>query len=328
MGAGRTLAFTRWINNMTRHDDPKHAELRRPVAPEYTLAQMERLRPAVRQVIDNRLRTMLARKPPVDLVSVVAVPITWDVTRLLISGTEEDLRLYKEYDNVVGRTVNNPHAPVDRVRAMSDKMMAHLDRLISERERDPGDDVLGRIVASGQLGHDELIGTAWLLLNGGRSAVAHMIGLSTLSMLVDPALFRAITADPGLASSAVEEFLRYHSTVQLHVPRVATEDVPIGDVLIRAGDPVIISLSAVNRDERLFPKPDLLDIRRDAGRHLTFGLGVHVCLGQWLTRVELQEYLRCVVERVPTLELAVPLEQLRFSEYAIQYGVRELPVAW
>jgi cytochrome P450 len=112
-------------------------------------------------------------------------------------------------------------------------------------------------------------------------------------------------------------------------PRVAIQDVTVAGTLIRAGEGVIVSLAAGNRDETEFDDPDELHLTRSrARRHLTFGHGVHKCLGQWLARAELQIALANVTQRMPTLQLTVPLEELSFKEDTHVFGVYELPVTW
>ena len=167
-----------------------------------------------------------------------------------------------------------------------------------------------------------------LLLVAGHGTTASQASLSLLSLLTDDALRARCAGDPTAVPAAVDELLRFHSIVQNGLARAAVEDVPVGDVVIRAGEGVVISLSAANRDETAFPDPDRLDPDRDARRHVAFGHGVHQCLGQWLAKLELEEVCAAFLRWMPEARLAVPVDRLRFRPEVSSYGVDELPVTW
>jgi cytochrome P450 len=169
-----------------------------------------------------------------------------------------------------------------------------------------------------------------LLLVAGHETTANMIGLGTLTLLQHPGQLAELreTEDPKLVAGAVEELLRYLNIVHSGRRRVAMEDVEVGGRLIRAGEGVIVTTDSGNRDANAFPDPDVLDIHRQARHHVAFGYGVHQCLGQPLARVELQVVYGTLYRRVPTLRLAVPLEEVRFKHDMLVYGVHELPVSW
>jgi cytochrome P450 len=116
--------------------------------------------------------------------------------------------------------------------------------------------------------------------------------------------------------------------VQVSPRRVALADVEVGGVLVKKGEGLFMSLPSANRDERLFAAPDSVDIARDNSEHLTFGYGIHQCLGQMLARYELQVMYAAILKRLPALRLAVPLEHIRFKDDMQIYGVHNLPVAW
>ncbi|WP_219509116.1 cytochrome P450, partial [Nonomuraea ceibae] len=174
----------------------------------------------------------------------------------------------------------------------------------------------------------ELKGMALILLSAGFDTTANMIALGAFALLENPEQLAALRADPALAGPAVEELLRYLSVAKQFV-RVALEDVELGGHPIKAGTTVILSLGTANRDPERFPGPHRLDLRRQDGGHLAFGHGIHQCLGQQLARVELRVALPALVQRFPTLRLAVPAEQVALRpEIADIYGVKSLPVTW
>lgn len=183
-------------------------------------------------------------------------------------------------------------------------------------------------VRPGRLSVEELVPMCRLLLVAGHGTTASQAALSLLSLATDPNLAGALAKDESLLPKAVDELLRFHSIVQNGLARAAVEDVRLDDVTIRAGEGVVLSLAAGNRDEGVFPSPDTLDPHRDARRHLAFGHGIHQCLGQWLAKVEIEEMLAAVLRWMPGVRLAVPFEELDFRHEVSSYGLGALPVTW
>jgi cytochrome P450 len=169
-----------------------------------------------------------------------------------------------------------------------------------------------------------------LMLFAGHETTANMIALGTLTLLQHPGQLAALreTDDPNLIAGAVEEMLRYLTVTHGGLRRVALADIKIAGQVIRAGEGVIVVNETANRDSAVFPDPDRLDVRRDARRHVTFGHGVHQCVGQALARMELQVVYPTLLRRIPTLRLATELEQIPFKHDGFIYGVYELPVTW
>ncbi|MFI2200517.1 cytochrome P450 [Streptomyces sp. NPDC020192] len=183
-------------------------------------------------------------------------------------------------------------------------------------------------VATGEATRAEAAGLLVQLLIAGHETTASMLSLGAVALLRHPDQLAALRADEALVPGAVEELLRYLTVVHIGLRRIATADVEIGGVTIRAGEGVVIALQAANRDPAVFTAPDTLDLTRDAGRHLAFGHGLHQCLGQSLARAELQIALPMLFHRLPGLRLEGPApEDLAFEGRAV-HGIRELPVAW
>ncbi|MBB5779287.1 cytochrome P450 [Nonomuraea jabiensis] len=216
----------------------------------------------------------------------------------------------------------------------SGALFAYLLGLVERKEREPGDDLISRLlterVATGQLSREEAAMNGMILLFARHETTANMIGLGTLALLQNPDQAARIrdTDDPAVVANAVEELLRYLSIAQDMIVRVATEDLTIGGHLIRAGEAVTVNLPDANRDTVFLDQPDTVDLARNTRGHLAFGYGVHQCLGQNLARVELQVALPALLRRLPGLRLAVPLEEVKFRHDKSAYGVHELPVAW
>lgn len=327
LSPGRKVPIVR--RSFSRMDDPKHAELRQLVAPEFSAVRVERLRPDIQRLVDRQVDHLLGTERPADLVAEFAQPISTTVLSGLIGIPRDAMAFFLGHaETVISRT-----KVASQTEMAEGEMHGVLDALVTEQERAPGDSVIGRLVVNelrrGTISHDELVRIVHLLIIAGFENPANMMGLGVLSMLMDPSWFDAVSTRPERLADRVEELLRYHSIANHDgVPRVAAQDMAFGDVTIRAGDAVIVSLASGNRDEEVFPKAAELDLNRNAHRHLAFGQGAHMCPGRWLARAELQISLSTVAVRIPTLRLAVPVEQIPFREDMHSYGVHKLPVTW
>ncbi|KOG31460.1 cytochrome P450 [Streptomyces resistomycificus] len=310
-------------------DDPEHARLRRMVTAPFAIKRVEALRPAVQQIVDGLIDDMLAGPRPVDLVEAFALPIPSLVICELLGVPYDDHAFFQDNTKTM---VHRDATPEQRGQA-SREVAGYLAGLIGKRLAEPKDDLLSAIagrVTAGELDHGQATEMALLLLIAGHETTANMIALGTLALLQNPgqlALLRE-SDDPRLVASAVEELLRYLHITHLGRRRAVTEDIEIGGQVIKAGEGVIMVNEVANRDPDVFPDPDRLDITRDARRHIAFGFGVHQCLGQPLARMELQVVYGTLYRRIPTLELACALEDVRFKNDAFIYGVHELPVTW
>ena len=313
---------------LIRMDPPEHRRIRRALAPEFTWARAQQLRPAMAQIVDAAVDAMAAHDPPRDLVSDVATVVPARVIGTVLGIPYEDHLKLQELS-----TRSQSMTPsVDQVRADLQDLRRYLEHLVDAKRARPDDDALSRLVTSGPdgpgLGRDAVVAIARLLLLPTSDIVAHMIGLGFLALHAHPGQLARLRRDPGLISSAVDELLRYLSVLHTGLPRVAVEDVELSGCLIRAGEGVICSLPTANRDPGQFPEPARLDIARDSRRHLAFGYGIHRCLGQFLARVELEVALEILLRRPPGLQPAVPIDRLRFRDDMLVYGVHELPVTW
>jgi cytochrome P450 len=154
-----------------------------------------------------------------------------------------------------------------------------------------------------------------------------MLGLGTFALLEHPEQLAELRADPDLMSGAVEELLRYLSIADIFF-RYAVDDIELGGETIGKGSAVIVSLLAANRDPERFDNPDILDVRREARGHLSFGHGIHQCLGQQLARIEMRAGFAGLLRRFPTLQLAIPAGKVKLRTDMRIYGVHELPVTW
>ncbi|WUW19507.1 cytochrome P450 [Streptomyces sp. NBC_01463] len=312
-----------------RMDDPEHARLRRMVTKDFLVKRIDALRPAIQEIVDAAVDRMQAKGAPADLVGDFALPVPSLVICHMLGVPYEDHELFQS----LSRTLLDNTTGQDRVTEAHQDLMAYLTQLATSKQAQPGDDILSRLVARDDLTPQETASLGFLLLVTGHESTANMTAVSTLALLRRPDQTALLRERPELVPGAVEELLRQQTIIHLGLARVAKESVEVSGTTIAAGDGVIFMLSTANLDEDLFTSetgacPTELDVTRDARRHLSFGFGIHQCLGQALARAELQIILETLLRRMPALRLAVPEEDLDFSTESIVYGLRSLPVAW
>ncbi|GLY24118.1 cytochrome P450 [Micromonospora sp. NBRC 101691] len=304
-------------------DEPRHSRYRKPLMGRFTVRRMRLLTERVEQITADHLDAMAAAGPPTDLVTAFARPIPAIVICELLGVPYQDRGAFQDQ---VDSFMNGETSDEDLFAAYT-ATQDYLAELVAAKRANPTDDVLSDLTDS-DLTDEELKGMALILLAAGLDTTANMLALGTFALLRNPEQLAALRADPGLADGAVEELLRYLSVAKTFM-RTALEDVEVGGQTIRAGSPVILSYHTANRDPERFADPHVLDLRRQDGGHLAFGHGIHQCLGQQLARVELRVAFPALVDRFPTLRLAVPPEEVDLRpETADIYGVKSLPVTW
>ncbi|MFF4469954.1 cytochrome P450 [Streptomyces sp. NPDC001599] len=307
-------------------DDPEHRVQRRMVLPEFTLKRAAALRPSIRRIVGERLDAMIAQGPPADLVTAFALPVPSMVICALLGVPYADHEFFEEQSR---RLLRGP-LPAD-TRNARDRLEAYLGELVDRKRRAPGegllDDLVRRQESEGATDREQLIAFAVILLVAGHETTANMISLGTYTLLTNPGRLADLRADPALLPDAVEELMRVLSIAD-GLLRMATEDIDVDGQTIRAGDGVVFATSVINRDESVYPEPDALDWHRPARHHVAFGFGIHQCLGQNLARAELEIALHTLFDRLPTLRLAAPADEIPFKPGDTIQGMLELPVAW
>lgn len=312
------------VGNLVQYDPPEHTRLRQLLAPEFTVRRMRGLEPAVDRIVEDCLDSLEKAGRPADFMRHVA----WSVPGLVMCelfGVPRDDRADLARLLKVGR-------PAFRGRrtqvTAGGAYLAYMARLVARKRRDPGDDLLGRVVREhgAEVSDEELVGLGAFVMGSGVENVAAMLGLGILALLEHPGQLEELRARPELTDRAVEELIRYLSVIPTATPRTAREDVTLGGHVIKAGDRVACSLIAANRGT---PEgtADALDITRDATSHVALGHGIHYCIGASLVRMELRSAYPAVLRRFPELQLAVPPDEIQFRPQA-PYGVETLPVTW
>ncbi len=308
-------------------DPPEHGVQRRMLISDFTVKRIKSMRGDIERIVHGFIDDMLAAGPPLDLVSAFSLPVPSMVICDLLGVPYEDHEFFQD----ASRRLVQSETAEQSIEARED-LQTYLGGLVDAMVTDPGPGVLGRLVAGqladGDLDREHLIGIGVLLLVAGHETTASMTSLGVITLLEHPDQLAALRADPAAMPSAVEELLRYLSIADLAGSRVATEDIEIDGLTVHAGDGVIVANSIPNRDDAVFEHADEFDIHRSARHHLAFGYGVHQCLGQNLARLELEVGLSALFERIPTLRLAVPVDELIPRSATTIQGVNELPVTW
>ena len=309
-------------------DDPEHRVQRRMMVPGFTLRRATELRPRIQRIVDERIDAMIAQGPPAELVNAFALPVPSTVICALLGVP------YTDHDFFEGKSRRLLRGPAaEDVMDARDQLEEYFDELIDRKQKlpEPGDGVLDELVhrqlRDGELTREELIALAIILLVAGHETTANMISLGTFALLQHPEQLAELRADPGLLPASVEELMRMLSIAD-GLLRVAVEDIDTDGGTIRAGDGVVFSTSVINRDESVYSDPDALDWHRPTRHHVAFGFGIHQCLGQNLARAEMEIALHSLFERLPSLRLAVPAEEIPFKPGDTIQGMLELPVTW
>jgi cytochrome P450 len=307
-------------------DDPVHATFRKALTREFMVKRIEALREPTTRIFGQLLDSMIGRGGPADFVQAVALPLPSLVICQLLGVPYADHDFFQSHSKVL----------IDSAVTGEQKTAAHLalgdylQRLVEEKRHKPGDDLVSRLaehVNAGTFSVRDAADVGAFLLFAGHETTANMIGLGVLALLDHPDQLPRLYEGQAELANAVEELLRY-LTIALRLTRLAVEDITVGDVTIRAGEGVIISLNSANRDEATFDDPGTLDLARaNARQHLAFGYGIHQCLGQPLARMELQIVLPEVFRRLPNLQIA-PGRDVTFKQTSAAYGPSFMPVTW
>jgi cytochrome P450 len=309
-------------------DPPRHTKMRRAVSHAFTARRVELLRPAVVELIDQRIDAMIAAGKPADLIPHLSGPLPIYVISKLFGIAEQDQQKVREWsDALVGDWDADPAKPQAALDAFGE--------LIAQRRQQRGDDLMSALIdawdAEDDLSERELISVTAGIFVGGHETTTNQINLFLLVLAQNPEqLARLDGHDREAVARAVEELSRF---IQLGdngvlLPRVTVEEVELGGVLLPAGSPVLPAVVSANRDSSVFPGADRLDLTRVNNPHLGYGAGPHHCLGAALARMELQEALGALLRRLPGLRLAVPESELRFKPGLVVRSLESLPVTW
>jgi cytochrome P450 len=327
--AGMEQVAPRRAPSVFNTDPPEHTRFRRMMTAPFTFKRVNAMRAVVQEITDDLIDQMLAGPQPADLVEAIALPLPSRMICAIMGVPYEDQKTFSAQAGIGMKKDVSVAAQMASFRWQHD----YLADLVKARMTEPRDDVvsdLAQRVTDGDITVEEAAAMGVGLFVAGHETSANMIALATVALLEHPGQLAILreSDDPEVAATAVEELLRYLGIVHMAQRRIAKEDIEIGGETITAGEGILIELAAANRDPRVFPDPDVLDLRRKASAHHAFGFGLHQCIGQQLARVELQVVYGTLFRRIPTLSLATTIDKIEFKHDGIAYGVYCLPVTW
>ena len=311
-------------------DNPRHDILRRMFAKDFIVRKINQLRPRIQQHVDDLIDAMLAGPKPANFVTSFAFALPTLVISDIFGVPYGDQKMFRE----VTEKIVDPSLTKQEIAAGVGELAKYVGGLLDVKLREPQDDMVSRLAAyveAGEMTREEAIGGGMVLIPAGHETTANMIAISTILLLENPGQLDEIRPgdNPELTANAVEELLRYTHIPHYGRRRVALEDIAIAGRVIHQGDGVILAGNIADREPGIFEgDPDTFDIHRDARHHLAFGYGIHQCLGQPLARAELQIVLATLFRRIPTLQIAIPVDQISFHPNLFIYGVDDLPVTW
>ncbi|WP_298798385.1 cytochrome P450 [Pseudonocardia sp. 73-21] len=306
--APRVLPIAAGSKSIFVMDAPEHTRLRRLVAQAFSVRRMDALRPRVKELTGRLIDTMVAGGAPGDLMVHLAQPLPITVICELLGVPYTDVDRFRAWTDLMLSFGTRSQAEVIAAR---DALAAYLGELIAAKRGRAGDDLLTVLVAArdegDRLSEEELIAFGYTLLGAGYHATTAGIAHAVLVLLREPGRWQQLHEEPSLVPAAVEELLRMSQAGGgVGALRIAVEDVELGGVLIRAGEAVLPWINAANRDPEVFVRPAEYDPRRERNPHLTFGHGIHHCLGAQLGRIELGVAIGALTARLPGLRLSGP----------------------
>jgi cytochrome P450 len=318
---------------MLFRDPPDHTRLRQLANTAFTPKRVAARRLAVEALANQLLDRMEERSDQTDLIAAFAFPLPVLVISDILGVPDEDRERFRDWSAVFAAAIDAEVAELAEIAARADAATAevsdYLRWIIARRREEPRDDLLSAMIAARAEGdrftEQELIATCVLLLFAGHETTVNLIGNGTLALLRHPDQWRVLTLRPELAANAVEELLRYDGPVQ-YTGRTAFVDVEMGGVTVPRGAEVVTMLGSANRDPAAFVDPERLDIARDVGRIMSFGMGIHFCLGAPLARLEGEVAFAALASRLTGLALADPAPAWRGG--VVLRGLRSLPVTW
>ncbi|MEU5399345.1 cytochrome P450 [Streptomyces sp. NPDC005963] len=317
--------------NLLNMDAPDHTRIRRLVTKTFTARRIEQLREPIRRIADELLDG-IAADGRTELIASYAAPLPINAICELLGVPRQARHDFRAWTDAL--LLPDPARP-DAAKEAVGQLNTYVRDLLAHKRREPADDLLSALIAvrdepgpdgSDRLSEDELTSLAFLILFVGYENTVQLIGTAVLALLRDPRPRTELRQNPAKTAAAVDEFMRYEGPALLAIRRFPVADLTIGSVTVPAGETVMLSLAAANRDPSRFPDPDRLDLDRDAQGHLALGHGLHHCLGAHLARLETEIALTALLERFPRLALDIDESSLKWRPSIRARGLLALPV--
>jgi cytochrome P450 len=310
-------------------DGAAHTRIRQLVAPAFTERRIAKLEPFVARSVADLLDDLVAQDPPADFVSHVSAPLPFGALCHLLGVPPGDREIFGSWVNVLFRLVGDSAES----RQASVGLARYMVRLVADKRREPSDDLISNLIRSSDRKGDkvtnrELVTLCLSLLMAGYDSTVDQITLCVFMLLLDRSLMGTLTRNPELAESVSEELLRLNPAPYMTFPRMAMERVPIGGIVIEPGQLVVVFIMGSNRDDSVFSSGDEAAPESAMPAHLTFGHGLHRCLGAPLARLQLTTLLRALPVRFPHLQVADDISSLDWKSGMATRGLSQLLVSW
>ena len=319
---------------MLQQDPPDHTRLRGLVVKAFTARRVEDMRPRIQAIVDQAIDAVLPQGR-MDLIEDFAFRLPVTIICDMLGIPEDHREVFYKSSRDGGRLLDPvPLTPEEIEKGNAGNMMAQMyfQQLFELRRKTPGDDLITQLLQAeedgSKLTNEELTANIILLFGAGHETTVNLIGNGLLALHRNPDQLALLKSNPALITNAIEEFLRYDSSVQM-TGRVALEDIEdLGGKKIPKGDSVLCLLGSANRDPAVYPdRPDRLDITRPNVRPLSFGGGIHFCLGAQLARIEAEVAISTLLRRLPELKLD-DAENPQWRPTFVLRGLKELPASW
>ncbi|WP_045508851.1 cytochrome P450 family protein [Bacillus amyloliquefaciens] len=312
--------------HMLAKDPPDHSRLRSLVHQGFTPRMIEQLRTGIERITEELLDEMETKADP-DIMRDFAAPLPFIVISELLGIPKEDRAKFQVWTSAM---VDTSESGQDATNQALREFKQYMKTLIEEKRNHPGEDLTSKLIYAeedGQkLSESELYSMLFLLVVAGLETTVNLLGSGTLALLLHKDQLENIKRQPDTIQTAVEELLRYTSPVIMMANRWAIEDFTYKDVSIKKGDMIFIGIGSANRDPEYFDEPDTLNVARTPNRHISFGFGIHFCLGAPLARMEASIAFNALLKRFPNIELNGSSEDLTWRKNVFLRGLETLPV--
>ncbi|HVX78863.1 MAG TPA: cytochrome P450 [Bradyrhizobium sp.] len=318
---------------MLHQDPPDHTRLRGLVVKAFTARRVEDMRPRIQEVVDQTLDAIIPRGR-MDLIEDFAFRLPVAIICDMLGIPDEHREMFYKNARYGGRLLDPvpmTAAEIEQANAGNAKMQAYFQQLFELRRRNPGDDLTTQLLHAeedgSKLTNEELTANIILLFGAGHETTVNLIGNGLLALYRHPDQLALLKSNPALITNAIEEFLRYDASVQM-TGRVAMEDVELAGKRVAKGESVLCLLGSANRDAEAYPdRPETLDITRPNVKPLSFGGGIHFCLGAQLARLEAEIAVSTLLRRIPELRLD-NADDPQWRPTFVLRGLKVMPASW
>lgn len=327
-------AFQVWSRMMLMMNPPAHTPIRAVLIKAFNARQVEELHRITQSIADDLIDD-IAQSGSADLMTQYALPLPMKVICRLLDVPYEDAQLFIATANLLMQTLEmSPMTPeqLERANEAAIEMQAYFGNVVTQRRDNLGDDLISRLLTTevdgAYLNDSEIIANVMLLFMAGHETTASMIGNTLIALNRNPERLQELVNNPERVKSAVTELLRYDGSVQLGL-RVVLEDIEVLGQSLKAGQVVYLLLGSANRDPEVFSDPDVLNFARPEKeeRSVSFGGGVHYCLGARLAMMEIETALKTLLQRLPNLKISDPTISSWHQRHTLR-GVVELKASW